>query len=200
MQQDIPEVVARLVSVTEVFLPVALAFSAAQSLIVSGNIRSSLRQLFLLAGLVLTYLAKSVAKNVLASLLGSTGFRGIMLRPVGAPSDCDGLCLVLGTCPQHSELTGFPSGHTATLVFFLTAQFLDNPNAFGLFFYSMTASFISATRITRGCHTFAQVLGGAMLGVLMAAMFHPLQHVLVLYCNHYLQRLVQKLAPQRFDK
>ncbi|KAH3744744.1 hypothetical protein Pelo_13866 [Pelomyxa schiedti] len=170
---------ARLVSAGELLIPVWFAFTAAERLVVSRDVRGAAAMAARLAGVVATFGAKTALKSAAVGAAASwPAVAALGARPAGAPGDCDALCLVLGVCADSAVLGGFPSGHTATLLYYLASQYFSNCHhqtghrrLLSILFYSTLGILVGVTRLARECHTLPQVLGGALLGLTMAWLF-----------------------------
>eukprot|EP01105_Mastigella_eilhardi_P020614 TRINITY_DN4921_c0_g2_i1.p2 TRINITY_DN4921_c0_g2~~TRINITY_DN4921_c0_g2_i1.p2 ORF type:complete len:230 (+),score=56.00 TRINITY_DN4921_c0_g2_i1:299-988(+) len=204
--ETVAAALSRFVSVGEVFLPVcafalachhllrwALLPAAARARARAG--RRALASGACFAGFVVCYAVKTLLKHLVLWLLrrrlagASTQW---LVRPAGAPDDCDALCLVLNWgCPGPASgalsraVVGFPSGHTTVVAFFLVVCFLetsgylhkngrhgwDCTRLLAALCYTAVGAVAACTRLYRGCHTLPQILAGALLGWLLGYVF-----------------------------
>ncbi len=81
-------------------------------------------------------------------------------RPQGA-KDCNLLC----NDGNQSGQPGMPSSHSATVAFFSGFYFQETNNVMIKLFLVGYAGLVMASRYIKKCHTLAQIVGGAILGV-----------------------------------
>jgi membrane-associated phospholipid phosphatase len=81
-------------------------------------------------------------------------------RPQGA-KNCNLLC----NDGNQSGQPGMPSSHSATVAFFSGFYFQESNNPLIKAFLIGYAGVVMASRYVKKCHTLAQIIGGAILGV-----------------------------------
>ena len=122
----------------------------------------------LLVGYILTLFFNYLLKNAIFKPLMRDAvfpFFGSGLRPPGAKN-----CGLWSSEAKPSY--GMPSGHAQLITFFLTSQLLDNnltrPAKNLLIPLSL---YLLYTRVELGCHTWQQVIVGALFGILSYLLF-----------------------------
>jgi membrane-associated phospholipid phosphatase len=125
----------------------------------------------LLVGYIFTYLFNAFLKNaIFKPLMRDTifPFFGSGLRPPGA-KNC-------GLWSGEGELSyGMPSGHSQLITFFLTSQLLDNSLTWQTKNILILLSlYLLYTRVELGCHTWQQVIVGALFGILSYFLFEKI--------------------------
>lgn len=84
-------------------------------------------------------------------------------RPDGA-KDCDLFCMD----GNQTGRPGMPSGHTATVVFFTAYYFKETNNIYLKFLMILYTALIMLSRYLKRCHTINQIVGGTILGLIVA--------------------------------
>lgn len=120
------------------------------------------------------------------------GLNSVNKRPPNA-FNCDSL----NKGGDYSNKPGFPSGHTiiATFVCFLILfEFLDKNNTLRqrnrlipiLIIVILGQILVPYARIKKSCHTITQVIGGIVLGILMAIFFKFFERKIFVKSTKYL--------------
>jgi membrane-associated phospholipid phosphatase len=129
----------------------------------------------LLVGYIFTYLFNCLLKNaIFKPLMRDAVFPllGSGLRPPGAKN-----CGLWSSEAKPSY--GMPSGHSQLITFFLTSQLLDNsltrPAKNLLIPLSL---YLLYTRVELGCHTWQQVIVGALFGILSYFLFEKIWDII----------------------
>ena len=114
---------------------------------------------YLIGGALLLTLGVSGIKQLAFYVAAdSTAFR----RPAGA-RDCDLFCVA----GPAASAPGFPSGHVATIAFFVTAVWLwqGRPLTLVAVLGGLWILAMGWARWAKSCHTLLQIVSGAVVGV-----------------------------------
>lgn len=132
----------------------------------------------LLVAYIFTFIFNYILKNAIFKPLMRDyvfPFLGSGLRPPGAKncglwSDDDDASL---NYDDNMSLNyGMPSGHAQLITFFLTSQLLDNDlNQKTKLFLILLSLYLLYTRVELGCHTWQQVILGALFGIISYFLF-----------------------------
>ena len=122
----------------------------------------------LLVGYIFTLFFNYLLKNaIFKPLMRDTVFPffGSGLRPPGAKN-----CGLWSSEAKPSY--GMPSGHAQLITFFLTSQLLDNNlTRLAKNLLIPLSLYLLYTRVELGCHTWQQVIVGALFGILSYFLF-----------------------------
>ena len=145
----------------------------------------------LLVGYIFTFIFNYILKNAIFKPLMRDSifpFLGSGLRPPGA-KNC-GLWSDNNTSLNYDNDTslnyddtyfnyGMPSGHAQLITFFLTSQLLDNDlNQKTKLILILLSLYLLYTRVELGCHTWQQVIIGALFGILSYFLFKRRKEVM----------------------
>lgn len=160
------------ISLYEFVATVGLAFLAASGL----NLYAAMLLVFLVG--------KQIPERILKDLVFKK--QPLNTRPTGA-MDCN----LINRGGDATSKPGFPSGHTTTasfLFFIQIFQFINTNKNGGLLTLSgIFAVLVPFARVALRCHTLPQVMGGFILGCLLALLFLVLENNVFINIPRYVE-------------
>lgn len=117
----------------------------------------------------------------------------IFKRPDGA-TNCN--LFNTGGCVDH--MSGFPSGHVATMTVFMETLLLrSNQNSITYYIlYKLPILIVAYARVMKGCHNIIQVIAGYILGYVVANVIYRYEDAI----SKYARRRFEQYLPFIHEK